>query len=400
MLSTEISQATYKTYKTYDIKPGQPFIHAKLDWFTMMFQDFTFADVLKWLKMDLYVDEFMKNFTVRSSGFDDQFVFGYMGISVSTKQFGYFDEPDEAWFDQIFPKIRLDISGSGLDYLRGLGLNVDKVFRDRTALPCDPERCHITRCDFAYDFINMNSGFLDDFIFYCNHNATASGRLRLYQKATNVTYSIKTGSEKTIYVGSKNSEQMLRCYDKKLQYFDPDKGVWKKKSEYGMPDSWFRIELQTRKKKSMELVYGDGDASALLKYIYESFPFSEAAEGYRERKIAVFWSSFWDWERLHRIIKNDYFVQFAVTPKDRLANAFKRNIRTFMEAISVFPRAEIADWCLDYIKSLYDGTPSGNRRRDRLLSDFQALGYTPLGSDHGFTSDGSMLLFLLKFMGD
>lgn len=286
-------------------------IYAQLDWFTMMFKDCDFISILEWLHLDSYVDDFVKNFVARSCGYDDNFIFGLNGVSVSTKQFGFFgaDDADEDWFYKVFPKVRLDITGSGLDWLRSRGLDVDEYLRDITKLPFDVERCYPTRCDFAFDLVNYKPEFIDQLIDYCDHNHTVNNRLCIFQSHAPLSYEVKTGGQKTVYVGSKNGTQMLRVYDKKMQYYDYSAGCYKKENPYNNPDSWIRIELQCRRDKAALLCYSGGDFGSILRHIHDDYNFADVANTTKQnRRPAEFWSKLFEWDKITKILQKAYFV--------------------------------------------------------------------------------------------
>lgn len=372
-------------------------VRGKIDWYTMMFDDSDFITVLKWIGLEHCVDEFLSNFICRSSGYDDQFVFGFEGVSVSTKQFGFFGENDvdENWFYKKFPKVRLDISGTGLDFLRSLGLDVDVYLRDVNSLPCPVEKCRVTRCDFAFDLINFKSTFVDELIDYCNTNATPNNRLCVYNKSNGVSFEVKTGSQKTVYVGSKNSDQMLRVYDKKMQYYDYNANCYKKANEYHDPDSWIRIELQVRKMRACELCFGKGDLFSILRYIHDEFNFSDYVNTTAQnRRPAKFWSELFPWDEIERLMQNRNFVQLRESVEDRLMGSFARGALIFAYAYSKFGPSWIEDFLNKYLLSLQvKESISDVRRLQRVLCRISSYGITPLSADRGLISDGNLISF-------
>lgn len=297
-----------------DIHGNFSCVHGKLDWYTMMFDDTDFITVLRWLGLEDYVDEFVSNFVARANGYEDQFVFGFCGISVSTKQFGFFGEADvsEDWFYKKFPKVRLDITGSGLDYLRSCGLDVDTYLRSTSCLPCPVDKCRLTRCDFAFDFINFEPQFVDELIAYTRDNVTSNNRLCVYGRSSGFCFEVKTGGQKTVYVGSKNSDQMLRVYDKKMQYYDYNNCCYKKENPYHDPDSWIRIELQARKMRACELCFSDGDFTSILRYIHDQYNFADIVNtNSNHRCPAPFWSDLFPWDQIDELVKNKDFIQLG-----------------------------------------------------------------------------------------
>ena len=55
-----------------------------------------------------------------------------------------------------FRKVQISMMGQGLDYLRSLGLDVDS---DHSILRVVNSNFHVTRCDFAFDFVDYHLGF-------------------------------------------------------------------------------------------------------------------------------------------------------------------------------------------------------------------------------------------------
>lgn len=163
-----------------------------------------------------------------------------------------------------FRKIQISMMGQGLDYLRSLGLDVDS---DRSILRVLNPNFHVTRCDFAFDFVNYDLGF-DLFLMFEKFVAQRSclskeGRLCVRGRPGGLTYQKKYGSnERTFYIGSSSSERVLRVYDKYLERRQASGGLFMDTS-FGDPSSvssWVRIELQTRKTLTEKMLFADNFA--------------------------------------------------------------------------------------------------------------------------------------------
>ena len=238
------------------------------------------------------------------------FVFNYIRIEIA-KFYFYLQEPDTKVFDMVVPSIRVDLSGKALDYLRGC----DFEFYDFRANQCLLSY-HITRCDWAFDFVNYCPDFMDKLIDHIQRHSLASGRIPLSSTHGAVKYSLKLGSEKTLYLGASKSDKLLRIYDKALQLKDADTGLWKEEIPYDDPDSWFRIELQTRNKTAHGLLMPGLDGQIMeyidiLKYIFDSYAFADGEQDARSsaRQCVDFWYKLFPWNEVKKkIIQNAYFV--------------------------------------------------------------------------------------------
>ncbi len=290
-----------------DDSPG---VYALIDYYTAVFQNECMAKIIDWVGLDpsVYVDDFYASMLEISAGYDNKFIFSYENIKIDVMQsvLQGFDLDDEIFFQKL-PKIRLEISGSGLMYLRRLGIDVDHKFRDENyLLPTQ----HITRMDFAYDLINYKPELLDQLMEYCRLNHTASGRILLVGgRRGAINCEIKDISQKTVYLGASASDRMLRVYDKRLQYVDRETGIYKKENPYGNPKSWIRIEMQTRNKIAHVLGLDGGDLTAILREIYQFYCFADMSTPQRDRQPAQFWKDLFNWEELDRTIQNIRLVR-------------------------------------------------------------------------------------------
>lgn len=163
-----------------------------------------------------------------------------------------------------FRKVQISMMGQGLDYLRSLGLDVDS---DHSILRVVNPNFHVTRCDFAFDFVDYHLGFdlFQMFEKFVSRGDTLSkeGRLCVRGRPGGLTYQKKYGSnERTFYIGSPSSERVLRVYDKYLERRQASGGVFMDTS-FGDPSSvssWVRIELQTRKTLTEKMLFADNFA--------------------------------------------------------------------------------------------------------------------------------------------
>lgn len=301
------------SYRTLD-NDGK--IYCKIDWMTVIFEKCTLNHVLKWLKLDNCVSEFCESVYEQSRGYDVLFKFLYNGIILETSKFGFFEGQATSTFDTVVPKIRLELSGSALDYLRSINVDMDTY---RFVVPELPEGggYHFTRVDWAYDFVNYMPGFVDKMIDHCHTNALPSGRIPLASTKGAIGCRIVTGGQKTVYLGSPQSDRMLRVYDKRMQHVDLSTGAYKKSNPYGNPDSWYRIEWQTRNKTAHAYAIGTDDKGnhadfkSILYDIFEKYAFADGTYDARrsKRPPVEFWKMLFNWKEIEsRIIQNANFV--------------------------------------------------------------------------------------------
>lgn len=131
-LENELDLVNKNSYQVFDeiAESNDSSIYAKLDWYSAVFTDSSINEVIAWVGLShAFQDEFFKAQSERSSGYDDVFVFTYNSIQIDVSKFYlYGKDIDISAFDQKLPRIRLNISGKGLDYLRSTGFAVDDLF--------------------------------------------------------------------------------------------------------------------------------------------------------------------------------------------------------------------------------------------------------------------------------
>lgn len=383
-------------------------IFTKIDWLSIIFEDNSFNHILEFLRLDpsLYVSEFLRGQGEMSQGLEQKKFFSFEGVNIQVNAADIIGNGTEDTFEQIFSKIRLDISGHGLDFLRSTGLCVDDYFRNYDAYP---QPFHLTRCDFAFDLIDYHQTFVDDLIDFCENNITPSGRICLLHQKNGVKCSVRKFDQKTVYLGATGSNQLLRVYDKRLQFIDRNTGLYKHDNPYNNPDSWIRIELQTRREVSMKLLFGnvEGNSSkyywfSLFRYIYETYCFVDYVGTTKQnRKPADFWLNLYDWSEVATIIQNENCVSF-VPYVYRVQSDFYANILRMLRWFAVAgTRSNVQDVINKSLHDLFNyGDPRVERRRSAFLdqlntllaSDAITISDDP-GCDFGFYRDCGKLFF-------
>lgn len=383
-----------KSVYQFDIDTQDSAIYTKIDWYSAIFNDMSFNTVLRWLGLEDYVSEFAENVYEQCQGLEDKFVFNWRGVRLETAQFNFYGEQiiegtmQEHLFDKVIPKIRLDISGSGLDNLRQLGMDVDTYLRTQTDEEGNyvmPQPSHVTRIDFAFDLINYRPDFLDQLIDHCEKWHTPSDRVLITsddaRAGGGIKYTIrKGGGQKTLYLGAPTSDKMLRIYDKKLQYTNSDNTQYVKENPYGDPDSWIRIELQCRKKLAHGLCFPENrnlDKLAIFKYIYDKYNFADVEHTtHHNRRPAEFWANLFDWEQIAAIVQNTNSGIVQSYEEVLVASFFTRGVRSFLEVYTLLGRdafwENVQTHYLDRINDI--SSPDKARRKRSVCNRLDNLG--------------------------
>lgn len=350
-------------------------IYSKLDYLTAVFEDCSLSDVLNWLGLGDCVVDFLTGFYERCRGYDQRFIFNYNGCILETSSFHYYgDQMEVDFFDVVLPKIRLDLSGKALDFLRSINIEIDKLARENPAAFA-PLHYHFTRADFAFDFVNYKPGFVDKLIEFVSVNRLPSMRIPVLHLSSGISCTVRTGKEKTVYLGTPQSDRLLRVYDKRMEHIDLATGVYKKSNPFNDPESWYRIEWQTRNTFAAGLLASDLEDKHILKQIFERYAFAEATPGYvRQRRAVGFWQELFDWADVERrIIQNKKYVSH-ISPDQIVINRFESiMMRTFLLYYSIVGREGIEKRANDYLQSLYRDDPVSQRRYSCFLSKLTEL---------------------------
>lgn len=299
-------------------------IYAKLDWYSVMIFNRTIAQVMHNLQIDVDLyEEMLSSGYERSEGYTSKFVLSTHGISIELNLDDYLSTNESTIFQTPFRSIRLDISGSGLDYLRSI-FNVDKVLANEAFWGSRLDY-HVTRCDFAFDFVNYKAGFVDTFINYLklseiNGTLTPEKRLRTGRN-TGLKYSYRCGDQKTIYLGGTRADKLVRIYDKLLQY--TKNGIFIKEiplafKDEGAIESWFRIELQSRRDCAEKFLFCEnGNLENVLRVIFEDYLIRD-----ENQKPLDFLVDLYKWENLPPIRQNQKYSK-TITVLERSENFIK-----------------------------------------------------------------------------
>lgn len=307
---------------------ANPGIYFKIDWLSMMFEGWSIRKIAQYYNINQAFPDYLENgFDINIGGIN-HFAYDWNGIKWFVKSADLQSVPDdvkhsESIFDVIFPKIKFDLSGQALDFLRenyfeGSGENrpiLDDFLR------IQPFGADCTRVDFAFDYVEYKPELFSQMIRFVMDQAQA-GRSLLLCKGLNggISYSYRLGDQSTLYLGSTGCEKILRIYDKRRQFFDPNKQCWKVSEDkllYGKVDSWNRIEYQVRRRAANQILYQPFDnnidfSQMVLRLIYDRYAFRDPEVDRHSSKCDVlpFWQELApDWDHYESIVQNSHFVQ-------------------------------------------------------------------------------------------
>lgn len=323
----------------------EPGIHYKLDWYTAMFENCSILNILDLLDINISYDlmAVYSNLYLSSKGYGTDVTFNFDGINIKTDlnacyRVFHTDDLDSIdpldFFGARFAKIRMDLSGKALDLLRSYGIDVDTFFSIPFELG-EGQSFHVTRADFAFDLVNYAPDFLDSTLAACEEYHSSAGRLYV-GASSGMKYSVRIGDQKTLYLGSPRSEQLLRIYDKKLQFDQAHR--LQSDCPYNVdgccPDSWIRIELQTRNGTAEHLLYDHDDPLQIFKFIFEKF--SLRKEKGLDAEICEEWLDLFDWENIPRLLykmQNPHTVSYGDRAEGYIKNIAFSNIVVLVKYI-------------------------------------------------------------------
>lgn len=380
-------------------------IYSKIDWLTVIFENCSLNHVLSWLQLSDCVSDFCAAAYEQSRGYDNVFKFVYNGIVLETSSFHFYgSELNVGVFDAIVPKIRLELSGTALDYLRSINVDMNTYRFVSPSLPLSGSY-HFTRCDFAYDFVNYMPDFVDKMLDHIADNMLPSGRVPLASTKGAIGCRVITGGQKTVYLGSPQSDKMLRVYDKKMQHVDLTSGLYKKSNPYNDPASWFRIEWQVRNRLAHNLVLDQTQSFlSILRLIFNNYAFAKGDHDIYHngsRPVVDFWLKLFNWKEVEsRIIQNAKYVQ-CESAEIKLINSFKSVMaRSVILAYTLLGREGFEKLLNDYLASLYMPDPVSDRRKIAFINKLNQLKsielpYNSADSSGGLWRFGDRLFFKL-----
>lgn len=317
-------------------------VYALIDNYTCMFSDVTINDVFKWLRVDpeaFYGDLYHNRALIQSIS---AYQFSWNGINIQAFDLAAvalidsairnnetisdeFDPNSDDFinvFELTLNKIRLELTGTGLAYLRSQLPDIDDYLRDlRLKHPCQK----VTRVDFAFDFVNYMPDILDAVIEYAQ-SFSVNGRVLTYG-GRGYKCQVTTVDQKKVYLGSPQSDKMLRIYDKRIEQLDSNREVYRKPNNYNNPSSWIRFEFQLRNDKARELCYLASSDSveynlpslfAIFRKLMNDYTFIDPDTTKNNRSPYEPWLDLWDWVEVEQLYKMQDSDQTFVPYDDRL----------------------------------------------------------------------------------
>lgn len=266
------------------------------------------------------------------------------------------------------PEIRVDFSGKTLSYL-GYSWQFEFI---RKKLPFT---AHLTRVDFAFDFINFAPDLLQNFYYFLNDpkNLSSEGRLCCHGQPSGYSFKTSWGDkERLIYIGSPQSSRMLRIYDKYLQ--NTKKGVFSPPdhlTQFTRASTWLRLELQLRDRECEKWLFGFDEKGytpcdldfmeGCFKKIFETYSIRDCS-GRSKLGIPDFWVNLCDWSNLPTYMLNLSFVK-TVDNTARVIDAAERAVLPFIAFVARFGMEAWRDLVFDKIYSLNQMEDEYTRRK-------------------------------------
>lgn len=369
-------------------------IYQKLDYYTVICYNRTLRYCLE--KIGIFDEsiEMLQGDDLREvSKYNKSYKIQLADIWVEIKTESYDDilytcaNDDFLFVDCTLDYIRLEMSGSALDYLRSRGFNPDIEFHD-IEFWGELGTFNVTRCDFAFDFVNYQANFISDLFEWVRFEQrdpegylySPSARLRTSRKGGS-SYKIWDGNTiKCFYIGSNSSNKFLRIYDKLLETTVKNKS--KLPADELFPEifienekekitSWYRIELQTRDIYAMKLLYqplqiideinkgkkenifsADGDAGYydyVLRFIFDHYMILD-----RDYKPIECMAKLFNWATLPKIIMKPAFRIFK---HDNQFNRtfkwiFQKNLTSLLALTSVMGFENIKQYLIQELERI------------------------------------------------
>lgn len=360
-------------------------IFCKLDYFQAVFDDVDFNFVVNdFLEMGItFTDDVFNSSYERQYGYDSHLVFNIGPVQISAKYDQVICAGDNV-FSSVYSKVFLIISGQALDFLRTYYSDpeeVDRILRKEPVLDkLGQPVWRVTRADFAFDFVNYKFDIYETAARELRSCATEQGTVKVKGLCRPISYSVRSGSEKTIYLGKGRSDRLLRIYDKKLQLTKdgqltelPDDSI-----DYDI-HSWDRIELQTRNNWAYHYLYHSEDFIQVLREIYEYYAFID-----KEGNVTQFWQSLFDWELIPKIGQNAYFEKTPLS-REVLDRQFENGIQVILAFVAFYGKDFVSNIIDKRFFDLFHKDDSNTRRRRlKLLRRIDCL--------NDFKNDNSNLL--------
>lgn len=316
-------------------------IFSSIDTLHVIYYNYTMKKIFKHLDLptenisgmyEIGDDGFCKN--IKNRGYTFEFKLNYNNIwlhgDCSTVDVDTL-KPDN-FFTFEFKKIRVEITGEGMEFLRSRHFSPDDTFIKQSFWLACNTRYNITRVDFAFDYVNDKKDTFDAIFTYVDNYQLANrccGRL-LTGRGSGISFKRKYGNEDTLYLGSTGSDKICRIYDKKLER-GSDRIAKLDIPSFMLNDikevkSWYRVELQFRRFYCEEQLFGNrGDLKNNLMFLFDNFMICDKDErgDYHHIQPMV---DLYDWTKLQKLYKmqNESKFKDSVTWIDKVRQFMKQ----------------------------------------------------------------------------
>lgn len=325
-------------------------ITGKIDYYSCMFYDCSFADILEWLHVDVkeFRDEFQEEQRTQFFGMEN-WRFEYDHIVLYAQNCGYYGIDDDRFFDRILPRIKLDLKGKGLEALRARWENdldnlrispesyvpVDTYLRDSWRRFNDKQK--VTRVDYAIDLVNYAGDFLDKVLWHIDDYADNGTVACVGGKGKSFHYRTFGGTSKGCYIGANTSNRFLRIYDKRIEQTDRKTGLYKPGNPYDNPDTWIRVELQCKNDEAQRLLYSEGDYKSIFKWITEHYGLADVTKG-KPYKLVDFWADLLDWSKIERFCTEYSFCSTHKNLTSQVVDTFDQRLPRTIVALLILQK--------------------------------------------------------------
>lgn len=173
-------------------------------------------------------------------------------------------------------------------------------------------------------------------------------------------------------------------------------GVYLKDNPYDDPESWIRIELQTRNKLAHELAFDETEMLSIFKFIYTTYCFTDTvATNSHSRKPIEFWQNLFDWEEIPTIIQNAKSVELTPYREIVFNTFFNRHLLSFLKTYTLLGREGFLREVSDRVSLLNDKSdPVLKRRLNCLITQLNQMDLDFKNSTSGLYGDSE---FHVKF---
>lgn len=343
----------------------------KVDAYTAVWNDACVKEVLKYYHIDDVTDGFWEEVEPKYHQlvYGDWAVFEFEGIVISVPAYERFlcNEKEEIFLLHNFKKIRVAMMGKSLDFMRGCGIDVDSSL---SVLRVPENKMHVTRVDFAFDFLNYQFTDETDLIDKLNTFLTVSvkrdtGRVLIQGHKAGIGYTKRFGSsERTIYLGSSGCDKILRIYDKKMERTVKNYGKFDECEymESCQVQNWIRVEWQLRNNWAEKILFSDNyECYAILKEIDEYYQLYRADDNTRVDFFHVFFNVDNIRARLSLYIQKTNFVSNG---GEQCKNYIERNMRSILAFLMLHGVSGLQKMIQDYLDYLQ--TPVDDEEADTI----------------------------------